>query len=174
MADLKLIRLAFLLGMLMTISQCAYRFEGDTRLPGDINRLCITILDNRTSETGLENIFTSALIHEFSLRNSNVLTSKDEADAVLSGGIRSMRIETIARSGTQGGASIERRVTLGVLLSLTDRDGKLIWTSGELTGYEEYQVALDKIVTEQYRKDAIVHLVERLAETIYNHIAADF
>ena len=153
------------------LSACKYKFAGGGTLPSGINSVCVTILENRTSETGVENTFTNNLIYEFT-RNGK-FASIDKADAILSGVVKSMSIETISRSGAH--TSIERRVTITLDLKLTDNDGRIIWSAKGVSGNEAYKVVSDnKLSTEQNRRSAISTLSKRLAEKVYNSLTEDF
>ena len=159
-----------ILWFLAFLSACGYRFAGGGTLPSGIKSVCVTILENRTSEIGVENTFTNDLIYEFT-RNGRI-ASIDKADALLSGVVKSMSIETISRSGAH--TSIERRVTITLDLKLTDNDGRIIWSAKGISGNEAYVVASDKLSTEQNRRNAISTLSERLAEKVYNSLTEDF
>lgn len=158
--------------LLMFSSACGYRFAGSGSFPAGIKSVRISILENRTSETGMENIITNDLIYEVTRDKKVALTSMDKADALLSGVIRSMSIETISRTGTH--SSLERRVTVTVDLKLTGPDGRVIWSARGVSANEAYDVMSDKPATEQNRRDAISVLSKRLAEKVYNRITADF
>lgn len=167
----KIIGVVFaILWFLAFLSACGYRFAGGGSLPSGIKTVCVTMLTNRTSETGVENTFTNDLIYEFT-RNGKI-ASIDKADALLSGVVKSMSIKTISRSGAQ--TSIERRVTITLDLKLTDNDGRIIWSVKGVSGNEAYDVASDKLSTEQKRRSAISTLSERLAEKVYNSLTEDF
>jgi outer membrane lipopolysaccharide assembly protein LptE/RlpB len=157
---------------LMIVSACGYKFTGGGSFPAGIKSICIVTLENRTSETGAENIFTNDLIYEVTRHDKVVLKSKDKADAVLSGVIKSMNIKTISRAGTH--SSLERRVTITVDVKLTSPDGKVIWHANDITANEAYEVMSDKLATEQKRRDAISALSKRLAENLYARITDDF
>jgi hypothetical protein len=152
----KIIWIVFaILCFLAFLSACGYRFAGGGTFPSGINSVCVTILENRTSEIGVENTFTNDLIYEFT-RNGKI-ASIDKADALLSGVVKSMSIETISRSGSH-----------------TSNDGRIIWSAKGVSGNEAYDVASDKLSTEQNRRSAISTLSERLAEKVYNRLTDDF
>ena len=159
-----------ILWFLAFLSACGYRFAGGGTLPSGIKSVCVTILENRTSEIGVENTFTNDLIYEFT-RNGKI-ASIDKADALLSGVIRSMSIETISHRGAH--TSRERRVTFTLDLKLTENDGRIIWSAKGVSGNEAYDVESDKLKTEQNRRNAISTLSERLAEKVYNSLTEDF
>ena len=113
---------------------CGYGFAGRGNFPADVRTVFISILKNHTSETGVENIFTNDLIYEFTRNRKDLLTAKSKADALLSGAIESISIETISRKSIN--TSLERRVTVAVSLKLTDREGKAIWSAESISAKE--------------------------------------
>ena len=121
-------------------------------MPAGIKSLSIKILENRTSETGAENIFTNDLIYEITTQGRAVLTDESSADAILSGVIKSMRIDQISHRDSY--ASLERRVTFTLTLRLKDPTGKVIWSAKDVTENEEYNVSSNKQTTENNRQEA--------------------
>ena len=158
--------------MLMIVSACGYKFTGSGSFPAGIKSICVVTLENRTSETGAENIFTNDLIYEVTRDDKVLLTKKDKADALLSGVIKSMNIQTISHTGTH--SSLERRVTITVDVKLTDPNATVIWYANNVSANETYDVMPDKLATEQKRRDAISALSKRLAQKLYARITDDF
>ncbi len=156
----------------MFFPSCGYRFMGSGSFPAGIKSVSIPILENRSSETGAENIFTSDLIYELTREKKVVLTNKGEADAILSGVIRSISTQTISRENSR--SPLERRVTAILDLKLTGSDGRVLWSAIGISGHEAYDVLPEKLATEQNERDAISVLSKRLAERIYNRITEDF
>lgn len=168
----KRIQICIIVLLLSLSSACGYRFAGGGSFPSGIKTVCITMFENRTSETGIENIFTNDLIYEVTRAGKVSLTSKDRAEAILSGIITSMRIVAISHSSTY--ISLERRVRIKVTLKLTDSNGTIIWATSGISEYEDYDVSSDKLQTEKNRRDAISDLSARLAEKAYIQITEDF
>jgi len=156
----------------MFLSACCYRFAGSGSFPAGIKSVSVSVLENRTSESGMENVLTNALIYEFSRDKRITLTNTDRADALLSGVIISMRIKTISRKSTH--SPLERRVTVTVNLKLTDRSGRVVRAAKGVSSQEAYEVLPDKLETEQNRRDAISALSKRLAEKVHGRITEDF
>jgi outer membrane lipopolysaccharide assembly protein LptE/RlpB len=152
------------------MSACGYRLSGSGSLPGGIQRVFISVLDNRTAETGLENTLTGDLRYEFIRYNRNA--NPDEADAVLSGTVKSSRVETISRSGPN--SSLERRVTVSVDLKLADRNGRAVWFAEGLSDNESYRVEADSQTTDVNKRAALSALSKRLAENIFYRLTEDF
>jgi outer membrane lipopolysaccharide assembly protein LptE/RlpB len=158
------------LWVLSILTACGYRFTGSGNFPAGVKSVFIAILENRTTETGLENIVTKDLIYEFT-RNRRA-ASKEKAEAVLSGVLNALNTETISHKGQH--TSLERRVSVSVDLKLTDADGREIWSGKGISANEAYDVATDKLETEQNRREAISALSKRLSEKIYNRLTVDF
>ena len=156
----------------ISLSACGYRFAGSGSLPAGIKSVCIPVLNNRTSEAGIENTITNDLIYEFNRHDISVLSSKDKADAVLSGTVWSVIIETIAYKDPTRAS--ERRVTVTVNLKLRSHSGKVVWSRMGLSDNEAYDVVSDKLETERNKKEAILVLSKRFAETIYMNMTAGF
>jgi len=154
-------------------SACGYRFGGQSGFPGDSDRLFVKVLENRTQETGVENIVTAALLSELTLRKTDGIASGiDQADAVLSGVVEEVAIKTIS-SRSKDTAS-ERRVTISVNLKLKKQDGSVVWTARSLTEDEGYIVDASKERTDQNRRNAIRVLAQRIAERAVNRMSDDF
>lgn len=157
--------------LLVLFSSCGYHFTGGGDFPGGVTSVFVKLFENRTSETGLENFITNDLIYEVTRMKMVSLVSENKADAILSGIVTSMSVNTIAYQGTQ--SSLERRVVITVDMNLKDRDGRDLWSRKGITEYEEYDVS-DKYTTETNRREAIKTLSKRLSEKIYSSITDSF
>jgi hypothetical protein len=152
---------------------CGYRFGEQGGFPGDTEKLFVKVLENRTQETGVENIVTAALLSELTLRKTNNLASGlDNADVVLSGVVEEVAIRTIA-TRTRDTAG-ERRVTVTIALKLAKQDGNVVWSTQSLTENEGYSVVADNERTDKNRRDAIRALSRRMAEKVVNRLSDDF
>ena len=155
----------------LALSACGYRFAGSGSLPGGTRTIFVEVFENRTAETGIENIFTADLRYEF-VRNKMSAT-RSNAEGILSGVIRSLRVETIARSSQT--VSQERRVTATVDLNLVDQDGKILWSVKGISDSEAYQVTADDKTTIDFNKQAaITRLSKRIGESVFYRLTDDF
>ncbi|NOY69686.1 MAG: LptE family protein [Deltaproteobacteria bacterium] len=166
-----------LLILCATMMSCGYRFSTQASLAGNVKRLCIATLENRTAISGLETIMTNDLIYEFTRSGSAAITDKKTADAVLTGTIRSATSETISHQSSH--TSLERRITMVMDLRMTGKDGKIYWAENGLSDFEEYRMAsdklsTDKLATEQNIKSAVKTLSKRLAQRIYYQMTNNF
>ncbi len=158
--------LIFLLALSM--ASCGYRFAGGQDFPFGIKKIFVNLFENRTGETGIEVIITNDFIYEFTRSNKVEVVSRERADAIFSGVIRSVSFGSVARSSIQ--TTLERRVHVTFDLKLTSREGKVLWAARGISDDETYDVATEKLSTERNRRKAISRLSERIAQIIYNTI----
>lgn len=167
----QIVLIALVIGVLL--SACGYRFAEERGFPGDTRRLFVKVLENKTQETGVENIVTGALLSELTLRKTDELSSGlDDADVVLSGAVNRVTIQTISVSEPE--VAEERRVTVSVDLRLTQKDGTVVWVGKGLSDFEAYLVDTDTEKTDANRRHAIQVLSKRIAERTVNRFSDDF
>lgn len=155
------------------IISCGYRFSGKGQhLPGNIKRLCIATLDNRTGISGLETIMTNDLIYEFTRSGTALITDRQNADAVLTGTIRSATSETISHQSSY--TILERRIKVILDLKMIGKQGRIYWAENGLSDFEEYRADPDKEIYEKNKKSAVKTLCKRLAQRIYYQLTNDF
>jgi hypothetical protein len=134
-------RLGVLGLLLLSLWGCGYRPVG-TASPLDYQHrpsLAIPLFANRSTEVGLETVFSKALINAFAQTDAVKVVPGDRvADLVLEGKIRSVSNTSVAfNSITQ---STVRRVTLRVDLTLRRRKGdKVLWKDTQVM-QEDYVV----------------------------------
>jgi outer membrane lipopolysaccharide assembly protein LptE/RlpB len=157
----------------MLLAGCGYHFSGGGALPGGVARIRIDMLENRTGEVGLEQLFTNALIYQFTRSGKASVVNGADADAVLSGSISGLGLSAIAH-GVGMQTATERLVQIRLDLTLTDTGGRVLWRGRNLTDSQAYSVSADNVVTRQSEQKAIRVLSQRLAETIHNRITSDF
>jgi outer membrane lipopolysaccharide assembly protein LptE/RlpB len=152
---------------------CGYRFAEQEGLPGATHRLFVKVFQNRTQETGVENIVTAALLSELTLRKTDELVGNlDNADVVLSGMVEEVTIGTIAAKKRD--TASERRVTVTVSVKLTKQEGGVVWATKGFSDNEAYRVDDNPEQTDQNRRDAIRLLSRRIAEKVVNRLSDNF
>lgn len=155
------------------MTACGYQFAGRGDLPGGIQTLAVQMLENRSSETGIETIVTSSLVNELNRRRQGSVVNAAEADAVLNGTIESITWGTVSRSGIN--TASERRVYATLSLTLTDMTGNVLWKRSGLKAAQAYVVAAgNKTETEASRRQAISALSEQMAEYVYRRLTDNF
>ncbi len=162
------------LAAVIFLSACGYHFAGSGEFPAGVTRVYIDMLQNRSSETGVESTFTNDLIYEFTRnREAAVAEDRSAADAVLTGSIVSLAVDNISRASVS--RALERRVTGILNLRLESPDGRVLWASGNIVDREDYAVVSgNKTATDQNKSDAIAELSRKLAEAAFNRLTDNF
>ncbi|MDD2672262.1 MAG: LptE family protein [Syntrophales bacterium] len=163
-------------------SSCGYRFSpGGEHIDPVIKRVYVDNFSNRTSEAELEVIFRNAFLDQF--RRSTrfrLAESRDQADAVLRGGMNS--ISTGHLSYTRADIATEERLTVVMDVSfeanpeLVER-GKpvIIWKDPGFSGYRDYRVSQgNPFVTDQNRRAALQLLAEDMAQRAFRALMSGF
>jgi outer membrane lipopolysaccharide assembly protein LptE/RlpB len=163
---------AVLLALVATFPGCGYRFSDGGDLPADVSRIAIHTFENRTGETGIEIIVTNDVINEFNRHPNVAVTGADDAEAVLTGVIRSTRTRSLSHRSAY--TTAEREITIWVDVTLTGVDGKVLWSARGIEAAEDYAVSPEKIRTEQNRKSAVAILSGRLAQRIFYRMTDRF
>ena len=153
---------------------CGYRYTGGGVFQSDAETLFVNIFENRTSTIGLELSLSRELSNEITSRGKQnaLVGSLENADAILSGEINSIRIST-ASLRTES-VSATRRVEITVQAWLTNPSGRLIWRSGPVSASQSYDVAENNQVTEDNKRVAIDRVANQIAEALYNRMTQRF
>ena len=158
---------------IVSLAGCGYHFPGGGAFPEGVDRIFVEVLENKTNETGVENIVTSNIIDEFILREKNSIAANiNDADSILSGSVAKITIHTITAKGRDSAS--ERRVTVSVNLNLNNKKGKVIWAAKGLSDDQAYSVSDDKNLTERNKRVAIGLASRRIAERALNRLTDDF
>jgi outer membrane lipopolysaccharide assembly protein LptE/RlpB len=162
----------FLLIVLVGLCSCGYQFAGSGSLPQGVEKIFITVLENKTTEAGIENQVTNALVYEFTRNQQDLASEANEADAILKGSVTSLVTTTISRQGER--TSKERRIILTVDLALVKPDDKAIWNAKGIQADKTYLSGDDEAVSGNNRREALTLAAQRLAEDVYNRMTDDF
>lgn len=143
----------------------------------DPRGIFVPTFDNDTPETGVERIFTDALIREILSRRQIKMTSRQEGALELRGKLVAIDVTTMAQSdlGFQGLQSYRRlpselgvRVRIG--LSLRDPGtSKVLWEK-EFSGFRRVNAPLDRTFDYQ-APSTLGHYTQSLWESQYPEIA---
>ena len=156
------------------VTACGYHFAGGGKFPAGVTRIFIPMMENRTTETGAERVFTNDLIYEFTRsRKEGLAKDRSAADGILLGTIVSFSVENISRSSVS--TAIERRGTGTLSLRLESPDGRVLWRSANIVEHEAFNVvAENKTKTDQYKSDAIAEISKKIAESAFTQLTDDF
>lgn len=157
---------------ILVLCGCGYRFAGGGRLPEGMRTVHISVLGNRTGESGLDNLFTNDVIYEFTRSGIAEIVPKNSANGVITGELHSMRVASASRANRQ--KTTERTITVVGSIELHDQDGDLIRAVNNVTVSETYLISDDDIQTETNRRATMALISKRFAERVYQRLTDEF
>ena len=135
-----------LAGALLLVScsaDCGYHTAGHAaQIPENVRTIAIPGFINQTQTYKIEQVLTSAVIQEFVTRThySVAHESGKSADATLQGTVLSTYTAPLTYD-SQTGRAASVLVIVGMKVSLTDRDGKVLFEDPSYVFREQYQVS---------------------------------
>ena len=162
-----------LLGALL-VGSCGYQLRGrETNLPPGIHSLAIPIFSNRTDQTGVETDVTQALAAKFISSKRLAVTTRNSADALLTGTVKSFSTTPVAVT-TSTQVSTEYRATLTIEFTFEGKKDSKVLFREEMSDWRNYPVVSDLNTTEQNKQEAIRRISALLAERIHELILGGF
>jgi outer membrane lipopolysaccharide assembly protein LptE/RlpB len=130
---------------LLGLSGCGYHSLGAaTHLPPGVRTLAVPVFATRTESNRSEVVMTQAVIREFATRTRLRVTpdAEGDPDAVLHGTILKQTIAPLTyNSSTQQSSSF--LITMVVSVTLTGRDGKVLYENKNYVYRQQYQSTTD-------------------------------
>jgi hypothetical protein len=159
--------------LILVLGSCGYRFAGSGEVLSGIDTLFISLLENRTTETGIEVLLTDDLKNEFIHKYGGTLSESEGTTAELSGSITGIKTWTVSR--TRALTSLERRISIAVNVTLKAADGETIRSATGVSADETFAVVSgDKQATEDNKQAAILSLSKQIAEAVFHRLTEDF
>ena len=133
--------IATFLTALLCATGCGYHTLGAaTHLPANVRTLSVPVFSTRTEAYHTETLMSEAVLREFAARTRLRVTpdSGADADAVLRGTILTQTVSPLTyNTSTQQSSSF--LITLVVAVTLTGRDGKVLYENKGYTFRQQYQ-----------------------------------
>ncbi|HMD76919.1 MAG TPA: LPS assembly lipoprotein LptE [Terracidiphilus sp.] len=156
---------------LFGLSGCGYHTLGAaTHLPPDVRTLSVPVFATRTEAYHTETVMTEAVIREFAARTRLRVTPEDspDADAVLHGTILKEAVAPLTyNASTQESSSF--LITIVASVTLTGRDGKILYENKNYVYRQQYQSTTDLPTFIQENPAAM----ERLSREFARQLVAD-
>jgi outer membrane lipopolysaccharide assembly protein LptE/RlpB len=164
-----------LLGLLTLLASCGYHRAGaGSRLPTDIKILAIPSFQNQTHTYHVETGITSAVIREFNTRTRyRVVQSEADADAVLKGSVVSAEVAPVAYDSVTGRASTGL-VTIIVKVTLTARDGRVLYSNPNYVFRDQYQISNELASFFEEQGPALDRISRDFSRTLVSNILEAF
>jgi outer membrane lipopolysaccharide assembly protein LptE/RlpB len=112
----------------LLVGGCGYSFRGN--LPNHIQTVAVPIFANRTSEPGVENFLTSAVVEAFSTNGRLRVVRPERADAILDGEVVGYEVQSIAFDPNANVRQYRLLVTLNLKMRDVRQDKVLIEQRG--------------------------------------------
>jgi outer membrane lipopolysaccharide assembly protein LptE/RlpB len=160
----------------LLLTGCGYHTAGHaTTLPQDVKTIAIPAFVNQTQTYRIEQTLTAAVVKEFVTRTNYHITNQAAvaADATLKGTVFSTNLTPLTYDSQTGRAS-SVLVTVGVKVSLTDRQGKVLFQNPSYVFREQYEVASE--ISSFFEEDtpAFNRLSQDFARSLVSNVLEGF
>jgi outer membrane lipopolysaccharide assembly protein LptE/RlpB len=157
-------------------SGCGYHTVGHTvQLPENIRTIAIPGFVSHSQTFRVEQVLTEAVVREFNTRTKFhiVHDERAEADAVLKGTVLSASAAPLAYDTTTGRAA-SALVTVSMQVTLTDRNGKVIFQNPSYLFHEQYELSRDLPSFFEEDSPAMSRLARDFAHTLVANILEEY
>jgi outer membrane lipopolysaccharide assembly protein LptE/RlpB len=169
--------LAFALAApLFAVSGCGYHTLGAaTHLPPSVHTLAVPVFTTRTELNRTETVMTQAVIREFATRTRLRVTPDATADpdAVLKGTILKETVAPLTYNAvTQQSSSF--LITVVASVTLTERDGKILYQNDNYVFRQQYQSTSDLPTFLEENPAAVSRLSREFARALVADVLEGF
>jgi outer membrane lipopolysaccharide assembly protein LptE/RlpB len=141
-----------------------------THLPANVRTLAVPVFTTRAQAFHTEFAFTQAVVRELNTRTKYRIVNKDaDADATLRGIILSESASPLTYDSTSGQTS-SYLITITARVTLTARDGRILYQNDSLPFREQYQSTQDTTSFIQEDAPAVQRVARDFAQTIVSAI----
>ncbi len=160
----------------LLLAGCGYHTAGSaTHVPADVRTMAVPIFVNKTQSYKTEVVFTGAVIHELNARTRYEITTAEhaDADATLHGTILSQSIVPLTYD-TATGQSSSYLVTVTAAVTLTARDGRVLYSNSNLNFRQQYQSTQDLASFIQEDSPAVNRMAKDFAAAVVSDMLESF
>ena len=157
-----------LLAPTLLLTACGYHTVGaSSHIPANVRTLAVPIFATRAQAFHTEFAFTQAVIRELNTRTKYRILNSDskDADATLRGVILSESASPLTYDSTSGQTS-SYLITITARVTLTARDGHVLYQNDSLPFREQYQSTQDTTSFIQEDSPAVQRIARDFAQTI--------
>ncbi len=162
--------------LLALATGCGYHTAGHAvQLPENVKTIAVPAFVNQTSTYRIEQMLTSSVVREFTTRTHYHLltTPGDAADATLRGTVLSTSASPLTYNSSTGQAA-SVLVVVSMKVSLTDREGKVLYQNPSYLFREQYEVSQDLASFFEEDSPAFRRLSQDFARTLVSNILEGF
>jgi outer membrane lipopolysaccharide assembly protein LptE/RlpB len=166
---------AFAFAFLATVG-CGYHTAGHVvTVPENVKTLAIPAFLNQSQTYRIEQILTSAVVHEFTTRTHYQILNdtSDAADATLHGTVLTTSTSPLTYDSKTGRAE-SILVVVSLRVSLVDRQGKILFQNPAYVFREQYQVSQEPSSFFEEDSPAMGRLSRDFAQTLVSSVLEGF
>jgi outer membrane lipopolysaccharide assembly protein LptE/RlpB len=154
---------------------CGYHTAGHTAtIPENVRTIAIPAFTNDTQTYKIEQMLTSAVVHEMIARTHyHVVSDPDGADATMRG-IVLATYTTPLTYDSQTGRAASVLVVVSMKVSLTDKGGKVLYQNPSYLFREQYEVSRDLNSFFEEDSPAFERLSRDFARTLVSNVLEGF
>jgi outer membrane lipopolysaccharide assembly protein LptE/RlpB len=159
----------------VVLTGCGYHSVGaSSHLPPNVRTLAVPVFTTRAQAFHTEFAFTQAVIRELNTRTKYQILNKDaDADATLRGVILSESASPLTYDSTSGQTS-SYLITITARVTLTARDGRVLYQNDSLPFREQFQSTQDTTSFIQEDGPAVQRIARDFAQTIVSSILESY
>ena len=169
------------LAFLLLGAGCGYHTVGHSvQLPASVKTIAIPTFKNETNTYRIEQMLTNSVVREFTTRthyqilnSSNLNDSSEAADATLLGTVLSTSASPLTYNSATGQAA-SVLIVVSMKVSLSDRQGKVIYQNPSYLFREQYEVSQDLASFFEEDSPAFRRLSQDFARTLVSNILEDY
>ncbi len=168
-------RLVLACALTLICAGCGYHTAGHAAPLPDVKTVAIPTFKNETSTYRIEQMLTSSVVREFTTRTRyHILNDPSEAaDATLQGTVLSTAASPLAYD-TPTGRAASVLVVVSMRVTLSDRQGKILYQNPAYLFREQYEVSQDLTSFFQEDSPAFRRLSQDFARTLVSNILEGF
>jgi outer membrane lipopolysaccharide assembly protein LptE/RlpB len=166
---------AFAFAFLASVG-CGYHTAGHVvTVPKNVKTLAIPAFLNQSQTYRIEQILTSAVVHEFTTRTHYQILNdtSDAADATLHGTVLTTSTSPLTYDSKTGRAE-SILVVVSLRVSLVDRQGKILFQNPAYVFREQYQVSQEPSSFFEEDSPAMGRLSRDFAQTLVSSVLEGF
>jgi outer membrane lipopolysaccharide assembly protein LptE/RlpB len=161
---------------LLLLAGCGYHTAGHApQLPENIKTIAVPAFKNETTTYRIEQMLTSSVVREFTSRTHyRILNDPSaDADATLLGTVLSTTTSPLAYD-TPTGRAASVLVVVSMKVTLSDRNGKVLYQNPAYLFREQYEVSQDLKSFFEEDSPAFRRLSQDFARTLVSNILEGF
>lgn len=165
-----------LLSWLLLCAGCGYHTAGHVvTLPDNVKTIAVPAFKNETATYRIEQMLTASVVREFTTRTHYRILNDatGEADATLRGTVLSTATSPLAYD-TSSGRAASVLVVVSMRVTLSDRNGKVLFQNPAYLFREQYEVSQDLNSFFQEDSPASRRLAQDFARTLVSNILEGF